>query len=226
MIDDPKRILFVEDDTSVREGVTAALESFGYEVRPLVDGTGLAEVMDDFQPHLALLDVSLPRGPDGFELAATIRARSTVPVFFLTAADSIENRLRGFDLGADDYLVKPFSTRELAARLRAVLRRSGSEGDDAILAAADVKLDLNTRSAWRGDNELRLTPTEFDLLATLAASPQRVWPKRALMLEVWGTDVHAPHLVEVHISALRRKLEAHGPRLIVTRRDGGYSLVR
>jgi DNA-binding response OmpR family regulator len=131
--------------------------------------------------------------------------------------------VRGFDLGADDYLVKPFSTAELVVRIRAVLRRVG-RAVVHLVRLGDVQIDLTSRSAMRGDHDLALTPTEFDLLAVLTSEPGRVWTKRELLEEVWGVVDHAPHMVEVHISGLRRKLEEHGPRIVVTRRGGGYSV--
>lgn len=119
-----ERLLFIEDDVAVREGVSFALESFGYDVHALADGLQLASTLDEIRPDLALLDITLSTGPDGFELAEYIRSTTDIPFFFLTAADRMDARLQGFELGADDYLVKPFSTRELAARIRAVLRRT------------------------------------------------------------------------------------------------------
>jgi DNA-binding response OmpR family regulator len=217
------RVLLIEDDTAVREGVASALAGHGYQVEVAEDGTGLAAMLERSRPDIAILDVGLHVGPDGFELARQIRAASDIPVVFLTAADSVEDRVRGFDVGGDDYIVKPFSVAELLVRMRALLRRSARLASST-LQVTDLLIDMSERRAVRNGQPLTLTPTEFDLLATLARNPGRVWSKRELLTEVWGFDAYQPHLVEVHVSALRRKIEASGSRLIHTERGGGYVL--
>jgi len=215
------RILYIEDDEAVREGVASSLEASGYVVHAFTDGTAVPNLLDELRPDLALIDVTLPVGPDGFELAQYIRSKTDVPLFFLTASDTMDERLRGFELGADDYLVKPFSTRELLVRIRAVLRRA-VPASRHLLTVGDVEVDLGTRAVRRAGHLISLTPTEFALVSTLARSPGRTWSKRDLFRQVWGLDEHAPHVVEVHVSAIRRKLEAHGPRTIMTGRQGEY----
>jgi two-component system, OmpR family, response regulator len=215
------RVLLVEDDPAVRVGVSTALEAQGFLVDAVADGDDLDELVRVSPPDLAVLDVRLPGRLDGFGLAERLRRSSDVPVVFLTAADALEDRLRGFELGCDDYLVKPFSVRELVSRLRAVLRRTGVGAKQ--VAVGDICIDVSRRTATRDGRGLGLTPTEFDLLLELARRPGVVRTKAELLRTVWGFADNAPHLVEVHISALRKKLEVSGPRVVLTTR-GGYVL--
>jgi DNA-binding response OmpR family regulator len=217
------RLLFVEDDRSLREAVSVSLVRAGFEVRAESSGAGLADAVATFHPDLAILDVRLPDGEDGFELAVRLRTMTEIPIVFVTAADAIDERLRGFDVGADDYLVKPFAISELLARVRAVLRRSGRL-DSPTHEVLGVLIDEANRTARRGEHELQLTKTEFDLLAILSRTPGKVFSKTQLLSLVWGFEGYDDNLVEVHISALRRKLEAFGGRLIHTERGEGYVL--
>ena len=217
------RLLFIEDDPSLREAVTVSLTGAGFEVRAEPSGSELAAAVTTFHPDLAILDVRLPGGEDGFELAVRLRTMTEIPIVFVTAADTIDDRLRGFEVGGDDYLVKPFATSELLARVRAVLRRSGRL-DSATHEAFGLLVDETNRSARRVGHELALTKTEFDLLVILSRTPGKVFSKTQLLSLVWGFEGYDDNLVEVHISALRRKLEGHGPRLIHTERGEGYVL--
>lgn len=217
------RLLFIEDDRSLREAVTVSLRRAGFEVRPEPGGSELEDALTAFRPDLAILDVRLSDGESGFELAARLRARAEIPIVFVTAADAIDDRLQGFAVGADDYIVKPFATSELLARVRAVLRRSGRLVSPT-REVFGVLVDEVNRTARRGDHELALTKTEFDLLVVLSRAPGQVFSKTQLLSLVWGFDGYDDNLVEVHISALRRKLEAHGGRLIHTERGEGYVL--
>ncbi len=217
------RILLVEDDVSVRDAVAVALRGEGYEVADVPDGSELPSLLDRFRPDLAVLDVRLAVGPDGLSLARAIRSRSDTPVLFLTAADSVGDRLKGFDAGADDYLVKPFSMAELLARTRALLRRADRLASPT-WQVGDLTVDEAARSVIRGDVPVELTRTEFDLLAALGRHVGQVVPKSKLLAMVWEFDSYDPNLVEVHVSALRRKLEVHGDRLIHTVRGVGYVL--
>jgi DNA-binding response OmpR family regulator len=195
----------------------------GYEVRTVPDGLELGDVLERFRPDLVALDVYLPDGPDGFDLAKEIRSLASIPVVFLTAADAVDQRLKGFELGADDYVVKPFSMAELLARIRAVLRRAGRLNSPT-WQVRDLVVDEQNRTVVRADQPVDLTPTEFDLLCTLARTPGQVHSKAQLLSQIWGFDVSDPNLVEVCISSLRRKLEAQGPRLIFTQWGRGYYL--
>jgi DNA-binding response OmpR family regulator len=217
------RVLIIEDDGTLRSALTQALEMVGYEVRALEDGTGVAQAVENFRPDLVGIDVYLPHGPDGFEVAKQVRSLSSVPMVFLTAADGVRDRLRGFDLGADDYVVKPFSMAELLARVRALLRRAGRL-TSATWEVRDLLVDEQNRVVIRADQAVDLTPTEFDLLCLLGRTPGRVYSKAQLLSEIWGVGVTDPNLVEVCMSSLRRKLDAHGPRLIFTQRGRGYFL--
>jgi two-component system, OmpR family, response regulator len=216
----PPRVVVVEDEDSVREAVVRAFEAEGLAVTSHADYADPAALLAS-APDLAVLDVMLPAG-DGFELARALRARRDVPVLFLTARDAVEDRLAGFELGADDYLVKPFALEELLARVRAVLRRTGRV--TAPLAAGDVLVDEEAAVAYRAQAELELTGTELRLLAYLVRHRGRVLSKHQLLTQVWGYDAYDPNVVEVHVSALRRKLEAHGPRIIDTVHGLGYRL--
>jgi DNA-binding response OmpR family regulator len=221
--DAPTRVLLVEDDETLRRALEDVLSREAFHVSALADGAAAQEQAETFRPDVAILDIGLPGEISGFDLARWLKGRSDLPVIFLTAADALEDRLRGFDLGADDYLVKPFAVPELIARLKAVLRRAGRLRSPTV-EVRDLVVDESTRTVLRAGNELTLTPLEFDLLVVLAKQAGTVFSKRQLLALVWGFSDFDPNLVEVHISALRRKLEEHGPRLIRTARNAGYVL--
>jgi DNA-binding response OmpR family regulator len=214
------RVAVVEDETSVREAVVRALCGEGFAVSAFADAEE-ADTILGTAPDLAVLDVMLPHG-DGLELARRLRARRNLPIVFLTARDGVEDRLAGFALGADDYLVKPFALEELLARVRAVLRRSGRLG--APLEAGELLVDEQAGAALRSGYDLALTPTELRLLAFFVRHRGLVLSKHQLLTQVWGYDAFDPNVVEVHVSALRRKLERHGPRMLETIRGLGYRL--
>ncbi|WP_130649535.1 response regulator transcription factor [Egicoccus halophilus] len=219
----PPRILLVEDDTTLRESVAVALRGEGYEVVAAADGAQGTDQVDAFRPDLAILDVRLPGGPDGLELARTIRARGDAPIIFVTALGDEGDRLAGFEAGGDDYVTKPFSTPELLARVQALLRRAGRLESQA-WQIDDLVVDEAARTAVRDGVPVELTRTEFDLLITLGRNIGTVVSKSRLLALVWGFESYDENLVEVHISALRRKLEAQGTRLIHTVRGVGYVL--
>jgi DNA-binding response OmpR family regulator len=212
------RVVVVEDEASVRVAVVRALRNDGFAAVGFADACDVELILAQ-SPDLALLDVMLPTG-DGFVLARQLRARRDVPVLFLTARDAIGDRVAGFALGADDYLVKPFALEELLARTRAVLRRTGRIG--TVVEVGDLLLDESAGGLTRAGTPVELTPTELRLLAFLMRHRGQVLSKDQLLTQVWGYDAYDPNLVEVHVSALRRKLECSGPRVIHTVRGLGY----
>jgi DNA-binding response OmpR family regulator len=214
------RVVLVEDEEPVRQAVARALAREGLAVTCFSDDPGPDAVLAAV-PDLAVLDVMLPSG-DGFELARALRDARDLPIVFLTARDAVEDRLRGFGLGADDYVVKPFRLEELLARVRAVLRRTGRIG--AAIEAGDVVIDEQAGLAARAGTPLELTATELRLLAYLVRQRGLLLSKHQLLTQVWGYAAYDPNVVEVHVSALRRKLEAHGPRILHTVRGLGYRL--
>ena len=217
------RIVIVEDDAPIRSALDVALRGEGYTVLALSEGTDLLAATDGFKPDLAVLDVRLHVGPDGLTLARQLHRRSALPILFLTAADAVEDRLAGFDAGGDDYLIKPFSMAELLARVRSLLKRAGRL-ESATWQVGDLVVDDGARSVVRSGLTLELTRTEYDLLAALIRHVGRVLSKTQLLTQVWGFDAYDTNLVEVHMSALRRKLEQAGPRIVHTVRGSGYVL--
>ena len=218
------RVLLVEDDDAVRDAVEIAFRGEGFDVRAEADGSAIQQIVRTFHPDIAILDVRLPTGPDGYTMVKQLRELDDLPVVLLTAADSLDDRLTGFRAGADDYVSKPFSMAELLARVQALLRRSG-RSSDATFRVGDLVVADATRTVTRGGVEIDLTRTEYDLLSVLCRSAGQVLSRKQLLQEVWGGyDYYADNVVEVHLSALRRKLEARGPRVIHTVRSVGYVL--
>ena len=213
--------MVVEDDAAVREALCSALSAEGYQVQPHENALFPDAVVREFDPDLALLDVQLGRGPDGLGVARRLRAIRDVPIIFLTAADAVEDRLAGFDAGAEDYVTKPFAMAELLARVRALLRRTGAL-DNGVWRVGDLVVDEAARQVRRADAELVLTKVEFDLLVALGRNAGRVLSKGQLLADVWGFADYDPNVVEVAMSGLRRKLESQGPRLVQTVRGVGY----
>lgn len=216
-------MLVVEDDVAIRSALAVSLRGEGYEVLTKADGAGVFEAVADFRPDAIVLDVRLPGATSGYEIGRMLRRSTDSPLLFLTAADLVSDRLRGFEVGADDYMGKPFDMAELLARVKALLRRAGRLPSGA-RHVADLILDEQQRVVTRSGQELNLTRKEFDVLLTLMRHPGRVLSKSQLLTQVWGFEGYDVNLVEVHVSALRQKLEAHGPRLIRTVRGVGYVL--
>jgi len=215
------RVLVLDDDETIRVAVATALRADGFVAEAAPDGTDLAERLEAFRPDLVVLDWMMP-GPSGIRLLPLVRSRSDAAVIMLTARDEVDDRLRGFAEGADDYVVKPFTMAELIARTSAVLRRRGRLPQT--IEVADLVVDPDATTARRAGSSLDLTATEFRLLRLFAESRGRTLSKAQILTQVWGYDDYDPNLVEVHLSALRRKMEAHGPRLIHTVRGLGYRL--
>ncbi len=215
------RVLVVEDAEAIRTAVIAALRDAGHEALGRLDGRELEADLAQFRPDLVVLDVMLP-GRDGFTLLDVVRRSSTAGVVMLTARDGLPDRLRGLQAGADDYVLKPFVLAELVARVGAVLRRLGRT--PSTIQIGDLLLDPESGIVMHSGRHVDLTATELRLLQYLAAQRGRVVSKTQILTAVWGYEDYDPNLVEVHISALRRKLEAHGPRLVHTVRGLGYVL--
>ncbi len=215
------RVLVIEDAEAISAAVGSALRDAGYQVQVRPDGRDLEGELSRFRPDLVVLDVMLP-GRDGFTLLEVIRRTSGAGVVMLTARDGVPDRLRGLDQGADDYVVKPFVLAELVARVSAVLRRLGRT--PSTVQIGDLVVDADSAVVLRGSAPVELTATELRLLRYLAAQRGRVVGKTQILTAVWGYEDYDPNLVEVHVSALRRKLEEHGPRLLHTVRGLGYVL--
>jgi two-component system, OmpR family, response regulator len=217
------RVVVVEDDGALRDAIAGALRHEGYVVRSTGRSQRVRSLVRQFRPDIAVLDVRLPDGPDGFELARSIRGESDVPVVFVTAMESLEDRLAGFEAGGDDYIVKPFAMPELLARVRALLRRAGRT-TSATIEVGDLVVDEQARTAMCRGEKLDLSPTELDLLLALVRRPGRVLSKRRLLALVWDFESYDENLVEVYVGTVRKKLEEHGPRIIHTVRGAGYVL--
>ena len=228
-----RKILIIEDEEGIIHLLSLYLKDAGFEVAVAKDGADGLALHARLHPDLVILDIMLP-AIDGFEVCRRIRAWSKTPILMLTARVSEEDRIEGLDLGADDYLVKPFSPRELVSRLRAILRRVGSsEGREApavfatssepsstantVLRFPGLTIDLPARRVEVNGAEVALTPTEFDLLTLLAQSPGRVFTREILMNKVWGYDYLGDgHTIDVHISSLRKKIEANYEQRYIT----------
>ena len=213
------RVLVVEDEARARDLLVAILRGDGYTVHAVEDGTSALRAAESFAPDLALLDGGLP-GIPGPELARRLRAASDVPIIFVTAADSAEAVHRGFRVGADDYIIKPFDPEELSWRVKAVLRRTGRT-QPRVWECGGVVVSDDTQAVTRAGEPVALTATEFKLLRALICNQKRIVTQEQLLAEVWANEADN-HLLEVHMSSLRRKLEAHGPRVIHTVRATGY----
>jgi len=219
-------ILLVDDEPAIRESLAFALRRDGFEVEEattLREARSLADGAD-----LVILDLVLPDG-SGLPFLRSLRERSDVPVIVLTSRDEETDRVVGLELGADDYVLKPFSPREVAARVRAVLRRASksAQTEDKPIRAGALSLDTSTRKAAIADRELGLSRTEFNLLALFLRSPGRVFERSQILESVWGSDVVVgDRTVDVHVKALRRKIEEAGgdPRVLETVRGVGYRL--
>ncbi len=214
------RLLIAEDDEGVRGSLVRALRAEGYDVDETGDGLDAVRLAEGADHALVILDIEMP-GIDGLEACRRIRAaRPAVPILILTGRDAEFDTVIGLDAGADDYVSKPFRAAELLARVRAQVRRSG--GDK--LVAGDVRVDRAARRAWHGDQELRLSPREFDLLAVLVAGSGRTLTRGQVVAAVWGGEwFGSPKTLDMHVLALRRKLgdDAQAPRHVVTVRGVG-----
>ncbi len=221
------RVLVVDDETNIAELLVMALRYEGFEAEAASSGEQALGKFDAFRPHVLVLDVMLPDF-DGFEVARRLAARrSGVPIVFLTARDTTEDKVRGLTLGGDDYVTKPFSVEELIARIRTILRRTGLGAGEARLAFEDLELDEETREVSRAGHPIELTDTEFRLLRYLMQNPRRVLTRAQILDHVWSYDFGGDgRILETYISYLRKKVGGEGPSLIHTVRGVGYSLRR
>ncbi len=222
-----QQILVVEDEENLSEALKFNLERQGYRVIVTSNGYDALGVMRHESPHLIILDVMLP-GLDGFEVCRRVRTTSNVPILMLTARGEEVDRVLGLEIGADDYLTKPFSLRELQARVRALLRRGGgalAESNHETMTAGNLSLSLDSRRAFRDGEEILLRPREFELLAFLMRNRSLALSRRQLLDGAWGSDfVGDERTVDVHVRALREAVESdpHQPVRIVTVRGVGY----
>ena len=221
-----RTILVVDDEPEITDVVRRYLEQDGYRVVSAGDGRAALTVFQREKPHLVVLDLMLPE-LDGWEVARQIRAGGTTPIIMLTARGDEVDRLLGLGLGADDYITKPFSPREVAARVRAVLRRASGETASEVLTVGDLALDLARMEVRRAGSPVALTPTEFRLLATMARSPGRVFTRLQLIDLVHGHAFEGyERTIDAHIKNLRQKLEPdpHRPQFVMTVHGVGYRL--
>ena len=220
------QVLVVDDEASIVDAVATALRYEGFDVREASTGRSALAAAQENPPDLVVLDVMLP-DLDGLEVTRRLRADGIrVPVLFLTARDSVEDKVAGLTVGGDDYVTKPFSLAEIVARAHAILRRTqGESNGDGQLRFSDVVLDQDTHEVWRAGKSIRLTATEFNLLRFFLLNPRRVLSKSQILDHVWHYDFGGdPNVVETYVSYLRKKLDRQGPTLIQTIRLVGYSL--
>ena len=219
-------ILVVDDDAPLREMLVRSFEREGHRVTAVPDGEQALEVTVDHEFDVVLLDVALGPGPAGHDVARAIRARrDVVPIIMLTALDSEADVVQGLEAGADDYVTKPFGVAELRSRIRAVLRRAHGRVVQGETVVGPVRLDLQNRRVSVDDLPVKLTFSEFELLATLMSRPGKLFTRQELLRAIWGDSAYRdPRAIDVHIRHLREKLEAkpEEPSLILTVRGAGY----
>ena len=223
------RVLVVDDEQSITDLLSMALRYEGMEVYVAHLGRQALEAVSSFRPHLIVLDVMLPdlSGFDVLQRLSRDGIGERLPVLFLTARDTLDDKLRGFTLGGDDYMTKPFSVEELIFRVRAILRRALGTGDGGQLQVGDLRLDEESHEVFRGSTPIELTPTEFKLLHYLLLNTGRVVSKSQILDRVWNYDFDGnANVVEIYISYLRKKIDGLGLPLIHTVRGVGYSLRR
>jgi two-component system OmpR family response regulator len=223
-----QRVLVVDDENSISELIATSLKFVGFDVRTAATGAQALQIAEEFKPHALILDVMLP-DQNGFEVCRQLRSEGhNVGVLFLTAKDSVEDKIAGLTIGGDDYVTKPFSLEELVARLRALLRRTGATEvlpDEEKIRFADLELDEATHEVRRAGNSIDLSPTEFLLLRYLMINADRVVSKAQILDHVWQYDFRGDMgIVETYVSYLRKKIDIYDPALIHTVRGVGYRL--
>ena len=221
------KILVADDEVSIRQIVEARLKMTGYEVVTASDGAEAIELIKSENPSLIVLDIMMPK-IDGLQVCKEVRKNYTTPIIMLTAKGDVIDRIQALELGADDYVVKPFSPRELEARIKAVLRRIVNESSKQSLIKVDtLNIDTGKRQVLRGDQKIKLTEMEFNLLELLASNPGKAYSRSEILHQVWGYRINQysdTRVVDVHVSRLRSKLEKDpsDPELILTARGTGY----
>lgn len=218
------RVLVVDDDAALSEMLQIVLRQEGFESSWCGYGDRALAAFREYRPDLVLLDLMLP-GKDGVEICRDIRRESGVPIVMLTAKSETMDVVSGLEAGADDYIPKPFKAKELIARIRTRLRRQAPENEVDTLTLGDLSISVSGHSVRRGDEEINLTPLEFDLLLTFARRPRQVFTREQLLDEVWGyRNAADTRLVNVHVQRLRAKIEkdSESPELIITVRGIGY----
>lgn len=222
----PVRVLVVDDESTLTDLLQMALRYEGWDVRTAADGRSAVAAAREFRPDAIVLDIMLP-DIDGLQVLARIREdRPEAPVLFLTAKDSLDDRLKGLTAGGDDYVTKPFSLDEIVARIRAILRRTMHADEEAVIRTGELTMDQDTHEVLVGEIPIELSPTEFKLLRYLMLNPNRVLSKAQILDHVWEYDFNGDAgIVESYISYLRRKLDQHSTEpLIQTKRGFGYML--
>jgi len=222
-----RTVLVVEDDDSLQDVLSYSLTRKGYQVLQAFDGEKALDLARELNPDLIVLDIMLP-GLDGLEVCRILRREMATPILILTARDQELDKVEGLELGADDYMTKPFSIRELLARVGALIRRRemdvGPREEEKSISVGDLTLNLEARTALMSGESLDLRPKEYDLLAFLAGNPGRAYTRNELLDQVWGTDYFGDPRTDVHIRWLREKIEREpgSPRRIITIRGTGY----
>ncbi len=230
-----KKILLAEDEEHLQDTIKLNLELEGYQVMACNNGDEAIKLAAQQNFHLAVLDVMMPK-LDGYGVCQELRKESDIPIIMLTALGDVADRITGLELGADDYVVKPFSPKELEARIRSVLRRVDKDGitgipSSGVIQIATIRIDTNKRQVYKGDERIRLTGMEFSLLELLVGRSGEAFSRAEILQEVWGytPERHVDtRVVDVHISRLRAKLEEDpsNPELILTARGTGYLFQR
>jgi len=231
-----EKILVVDDEASIRRILETRLSMIGYNVVTASDGKEALETFRLSAPDLVVLDVMMPK-LDGYGVCQELRKESDIPIILLTALADVADRITGLELGADDYIIKPFSPKELEARIRSILRRrisktsSGGVPNSGVIQAENLKIDTNKRQIYRGNERIRLTGVEYSLLELLVSHSGKSFSRREILQQVWGYSAEQnadTRVVDVHISRLRSKLEKdpENPEYILTARGNGYLFQR
>ncbi len=226
MTETGQRVLVVDDETSIRRYLRAALSAQGFTVYEAVNGQDALNAVIADRPDIIVLDLGLPDF-DGIEVTRRLREWSQIPIIILSVREAEQDKIAALDAGADDYLTKPFSTGELMARMRVALRRLFSKPDEPILKIGGLQMDVSSRIVTVDENQISLTPTEYDILRLLMQNAGKVLTHRQLLRQVWGTAYESEmHILRVNISNLRRKIESDParPHYIVTESGVGYRL--